>query len=62
MGNLSDKIQEYAKLMVEVGVNLRKGQTLVLFSPVEHAPFARLCADAAYARSEEHTSELQSRI
>ncbi len=42
------KLQEYARLLVEVGVNVQKGQTLLLFCPVEHAAFARLCADAAY--------------
>jgi len=43
------KLQEYARLLVEVGVNIQKGQRLVLRSPVECAPFARLCAAAAYA-------------
>ena len=45
---MHQKLQEYARLLMEVGVNVQKGQTLVLFCPVEHAPFARLCADAAY--------------
>ena len=43
------KFKEYAKLLVEVGVNIQKGQTLVLSSPVDCAWFARLCARAAYA-------------
>ena len=38
------KLQEYARLLVEVGVNIQKGQRLVLRSPVECAAFARLCA------------------
>ncbi len=42
------KLREYAKLLVEVGVNIHKGQTLVISSPVECAHFARLCATAAY--------------
>ena len=42
------KRKEYAKLLIEVGLNLRKGQTLVLSAPVECADFARLCASAAY--------------
>lgn len=46
--DMEKKLQEYARLLVEVGVNVQKGQTLVLFCPVEHAAFARLCADAAY--------------
>ena len=45
---MEQKLREYAKLLVEVGVNIPKGQTLVISSPVECAPFARLCATAAY--------------
>lgn len=45
---MEQKLREYARLLVEVGVNVQKGQTLLIFCPVEHAPFARLCADAAY--------------
>lgn len=47
---MNAKLQEYAKLLVEVGVNVQKGQILVINCAVDHAPFARLCADAAYAR------------
>ncbi|MDE6934929.1 MAG: aminopeptidase [Oscillospiraceae bacterium] len=43
------KFKEYAKLLVEVGVNIQNGQTLVIGSPVDCAWFARLCARAAYA-------------
>ena len=45
---MEQKLKEYAKLLVEIGCNVRKGQTLVLSSPVECAHFARLCASAAY--------------
>ncbi len=45
---MNNKFQEYARLLVEVGVNIQKGQTLLLFCPVEHAAFARMCADVAY--------------
>ncbi|MBQ1242375.1 MAG: aminopeptidase [Oscillospiraceae bacterium] len=45
---MEQKLREYAKLLVEVGVNIHKGQTLVISSPVECAHFARLCATAAY--------------
>ena len=41
-------MQEYARLLVQVGLNVQKGQTLVISSPVECAFFARLCAKAAY--------------
>lgn len=42
------KLQEYARLVVEVGVNLQKGQKMVLRSPIQSAAFAQLCAAAAY--------------
>ena len=45
---MKQKLREYANLLLSVGVNLQKGQTLVLTSPVECADFARVCADAAY--------------
>ena len=45
---MENKLQEYAKLLIEVGLSLRKGQTLMIQSPVECAHFARLCAVAAY--------------
>ena len=45
---MQEQLKEYAKLLVEVGVNVQKGQNLVINSPVECAWFARLCAQAAY--------------
>ncbi len=45
---MEEKLKEYARLLVEVGVNLQKGQTLVIRSQVDTAAFARLCAEAAY--------------
>ena len=45
---MENKLREYAELLIEVGVNIQKGQTLLLFAPVDHAPFARMCADVAY--------------
>ena len=50
MPSFEDKLKEYARLLVAVGTNLQKGQTLLLTSQVEQAPFARLCAQAAYER------------
>ena len=47
--NQNDKrLDEYAALLVRVGVNIQKGQTLVLACPVECAFFARKCAAVAY--------------
>lgn len=43
-----EKLREYARLLIEVGLHVQKGQTLVISSPVECAFFARLCASAAY--------------
>jgi len=43
-----DKLSEYAKLVVRVGANLQKGQTLVLTCPVECAPFCHLVVREAY--------------
>ena len=44
------KLREYAALLIRYGLNLTPGQTLVISSPVDCAPFARLCAAAAYER------------
>ena len=46
---MEEKLREYARLLVEAGVNLQKDQTLMISSPVDCAFFARLCAEAAYA-------------
>jgi len=45
---MEDKLREYARLLVRVGVNIKEGQRLVISSPVECAAFARLCAQEAY--------------
>ena len=46
---MEEKLREYAKLLIQVGLNVQKGQTLVISSPVECAFFARMCAAEAYA-------------
>ena len=45
---MENKLYEYARLLVEIGANVQKGQTLIISSPIECAPFARMCAVAAY--------------
>ena len=45
---MEEKLLEYARLLVRVGLNVYEGQTLVISSPVECAYFARLCAKEAY--------------
>lgn len=49
MTNFNNMLNEYAKLCVKVGINLQKGQPLVINSPVEGAEFVRLVAKHAYA-------------
>jgi aminopeptidase len=43
-----DRLRRYAELAVRVGVNLRPGQLLGISAQVEHAPFVRALARAAY--------------
>ena len=45
---MDPRFTEYARLLVEVGLNVQKNQTLVIACPVECAWFARLCAESAY--------------
>lgn len=43
-----DKLTEYARLLIEVGIHIRKNQKLVIACQVDQAPFARMCAEIAY--------------
>ena len=43
------KLKEYAALLIRVGLSIGKDDELIINSPVEAAPFARLCVDEAYA-------------
>ena len=45
---MEDKLIEYARVIVQVGVNLQKGQTLVIACPLECAEFGRMIAEEAY--------------
>ena len=45
---MEHKLREYARLLVQVGLNPYPGQRMVISSPVECAAFARLCAREAY--------------
>ncbi len=42
------KLQEYASLLVRLGLNVQPGQRVDLFSPVECAVLARACVQACY--------------
>lgn len=41
-------LEKYADLIIKVGVNIQKGQTLVVISPIECANFARMIGEMAY--------------
>ena len=52
MKALEPKIKNYARLVVRKGVNVKPGQEVVVQSPVECAPFARVVVAEAYASGE----------
>ena len=43
-----ENLNKYAAFTVQVGVNVQKGQTLIIRCPVEGAYFGRACMEAAY--------------
>jgi aminopeptidase len=43
------ELEEYARLALRVGVNLRQGQDVTVYAYVEHAPLIRAIARVAYA-------------
>jgi aminopeptidase len=47
--NENGRIDAYARLAIEVGINLVPGQDLQITGLLEHSPFARAIANAAYA-------------
>ncbi len=49
MPTFQEKLEEYAQLLVKMGVNVQPGQVLSLRADVDCAPLARLCAQYAYA-------------
>lgn len=44
------KLEDYAKLVINVGVNVKEGEPVLISCPVEAVEFARLLAQAAYDR------------
>lgn len=46
--NFYQNLEKYAQLIVEVGVNVQKGHTIVLSISVDQAPLARLITEKAY--------------
>ncbi len=45
---MNHKIEKYAELLVRIGINIQKDQTLVIASPIECAEFARIVTVKAY--------------
>lgn len=45
---MTEKLREYARLAVRIGVNIQKGRELVLTCPIECAYFGRMIAEEAY--------------
>jgi aminopeptidase len=54
------RLESYARLAVEVGLNLQPGQTLAVNALVEHAPFAQAIARAGYAAGARYVDVLYS--
>lgn len=48
MSNLHTTMEKYAELTVKVGVNIQKGQTLIVNADIATAPFVRLVTKKAY--------------
>ncbi|MEJ8306528.1 aminopeptidase [Saccharibacillus sacchari] len=48
MDRFTQKLEQYAELVVKVGVNIQKGQVLHLQSPIEASEFTRLIVKKAY--------------
>ncbi|MGL5615425.1 MAG: aminopeptidase [Sarcina sp.] len=46
--NMENLLEKYAKLAIQIGVNIQKNQTLVISSPIECAEFTRMLVKEAY--------------
>ncbi|EYE87737.1 peptidase M29 [Fervidicella metallireducens AeB] len=46
--NKDELLKRYARLAVKTGINIQKGQKLVISSPIECASFARMIAETAF--------------
>lgn len=46
---MADKLVQYARLIIRVGINVQRGRPVVISSPVECAYFTRILATEAYA-------------
>lgn len=41
-------LKKYAEMAVKTGINIQKGQTLIINAPINNAPLARACAEVGY--------------
>ena len=48
MKSFNEKLKDYAKLTIQVGINLQPNQMLYITSPVESVEFARMLVDEAF--------------
>jgi aminopeptidase len=48
MSTFAENLEKYAELAVKVGINIQKGQTLVINAPTNNIDFVRLIAKKAY--------------
>lgn len=46
----SNRLEQYAELVVTIGINIQNGQGLVINSPIETAEFARALSEVAYKK------------
>lgn len=48
MHSFQTELEKYAELVIKIGVNLQRGQDLLIESPLENADFTRILAKKAY--------------
>ncbi|MFR7871709.1 MAG: aminopeptidase, partial [Fenollaria timonensis] len=48
--NFKDKLRNYAKVVIERGINVQKGMPLVINTSTEAMDFVRLLTELAYER------------
>ncbi|MBM7662121.1 aminopeptidase [Bacillus mesophilus] len=56
MTTFQEKLDKYAALAVEIGVNVQKGQTLVITAPISAAEFVRKISKKAYEVGAKHVA------
>ena len=55
---MTNKLKEYAQLLINVGLNVQKDQYVVISSQVDCAYFARMCIAAAYEAGAKQVHEI----